>query len=293
MRPMATARPYVLTPSLHEVRIGPYSFHLTAACRQPPDAAPLEWQRGQCVSCQRGTMTANNSDGQSLAAQVVTAARILAANGHEDHVLGHVSTRLPQGDRILMKGGGIGLGELTEEGLLTLDLDGNVLEGTFRLHAEYPIHTEVYRARPDVQAVVHTHPIAATVLSGSGRGPDVLGHEGCWFAPEGIPCFTLTADLIVNAALGSALAQDLGRARGILMRNHGTTTVGSSVAEACIGAIFLEKMCAMQLMAGSLPIHGSPSTEAIAKRMRMYSDRSIEAIWQFHQRALQRSSRRL
>jgi L-fuculose-phosphate aldolase len=68
-----------------------------------------------------------------------------------------------------MKPSGLGLEEIKPADLLLLDFDGRVLAGRHPRHVEYPIHAELFRARPEVQAVVHTHPLAATPCSASRR----------------------------------------------------------------------------------------------------------------------------
>jgi L-fuculose-phosphate aldolase len=94
---------------------------------------------------------------QQLREQVAWACRILARQGHADFTLGHVSARKSDGT-ILMKRNGLGLDEITPADILTIDLDGRLVAGQGKVHLEYVIHTEVYKARPDVGSVVHTHP---------------------------------------------------------------------------------------------------------------------------------------
>ena len=95
-------------------------------------------------------------DEGELRRDLVLACRILGRNGHGDSIYGHVSARLDE-RRILMKASYVGLEEVGEKDILTLDLDGTVLGGSGKRHLEYPIHTEIMAARPDVGAVVHTH----------------------------------------------------------------------------------------------------------------------------------------
>src|SRR5581483_7538093 len=93
-----------------------------------------------------------------LAREVAWAGRILAMGGHGDYTLGHVSARSADGRHVLMKPNGLGLEEVTPADILTLDFAGARVAGTGRIHLEAVLHTAVYRARPDVGAVVHTHP---------------------------------------------------------------------------------------------------------------------------------------
>src|SRR5437879_956446 len=95
-----------------------------------------------------------------LRARLITAGRVLVSEDQGDYVAGHVSVRLPGGDgRFLMKPAGIGLEEMTPEAIITLDLEGERTGGTMPRHNEVFIHSEILRVRPDIAAVVHTHPL--------------------------------------------------------------------------------------------------------------------------------------
>src|SRR3954453_8970221 len=93
-----------------------------------------------------------------LREQVAWSCRILAMGGHGDYTLGHVSAREAGGEHILMKPNGLGLEEVGPGDLLALDLEGAKLSGAVPILLEYLLPTEIYKARPDVGAVVHTHP---------------------------------------------------------------------------------------------------------------------------------------
>src|SRR5690606_18094205 len=88
--------------------------------------------------------------------QVAWACRILAMHGHGDFTLGHASVR--DGDLVHMKRNGIGLEEVNPADVLSIDLDGRKVAGEGLVNLEAVLHTAVYRARPDVFAVIHTPP---------------------------------------------------------------------------------------------------------------------------------------
>jgi ribulose-5-phosphate 4-epimerase/fuculose-1-phosphate aldolase len=142
-----------------------------------------------------------------LRENLATACRILGSEGHNDTVYGHMSARSLSASRFWLKGAGLGLEEIGPGNCLELDLDGNVLAGIRGRHLEYPIHSEIYRRRADVAAVVHTHPMYATVLGALSCELRPLTHEGSFFVPPPIPKFTQTSDLIITADLGAAVAQ--------------------------------------------------------------------------------------
>jgi len=220
---------------------------------------------------------------------VAEACRILGMEGQGDTIFGHVSARVDE-KRYWMKGAGVGLEEVDEFDVLLLDLEGNRLEGRRERHLEYPIHSEIYRRRPDVRAVVHTHPLFSTVLGATEVGLKPVTHEGSFFVPPPIPVFTQTSDLIVTRELGEAVAEALGAHRAIFLRNHGVVVTGATVEEACVGAILLEKAARAQLQAaGAGALAWTSDEEALRKRERIYTPSRIQAIWEYYRRKLIRT----
>jgi len=163
-----------------------------------------------------------------------------------------------------------------------------VLAGTHSRHVEYPIHAELYRARPDVQAVVHTHPPHATAFSALRTPLRPLSHEACLFVPPDVPRFSETTDLIVTADLGRAVARTLGDGWAALLENHGIVTAGASVGDACFRALALERAARVQLLAGGRERTWTPDAEALAKRARIYQPRARASAWAYLGRRLGR-----
>ena len=89
--------------------------------------------------------------------QVALGCQALAFAGQSDLIWGHVSVRDPDGRGVWMKAAGLGFDEVTADSVILVSPDGELLEGEGKVHVEYPIHTEIIRARPDVVAVVHSH----------------------------------------------------------------------------------------------------------------------------------------
>src|ERR1700735_5184067 len=102
--------------------------------------------------------------------KLILAGKVLVAEGQDDFTRGHISMRLPDNASLFfMKPHSVGLDEITMENILTIDLDGNVVAGTARRHSEVYIHSEILRARHDVNCVIHPHPTYSVALSASGR----------------------------------------------------------------------------------------------------------------------------
>lgn len=206
---------------------------------------------------------------------------ILAQEGHWDNILGHVSVRLPKQDKILMKPHSFGFEEIRPNHLIVCNLDGKKIEGKYERHSEIFIHTEIYRARPDVQCVVHTHPIYATAFGALRQPLKTISHEGSIFY-DGIPLFDYTTALIRTPELGREVAKTLGKHRGLLMKNHGATVVGGSIPEATLYAVFLEKAARIQLIAmASGEPSGSSDEEAKLKYKQVYTPHRLGSMWDY------------
>jgi L-fuculose-phosphate aldolase len=190
--------------------------------------------------------------------KLIVAGKILVAEGQDDFTRGHISARLP-GDpaQFLMKPHSVGLDEITMDNILTIDIDGNVVAGTARRHSEVFIHSEIYKARPDVMSVIHSHPLYSVALSATGRP------LGCYSQPaalffESLGVYTDTIALIRSPALGKGVAAALGPHRAVLLKNHGVAVAGASIEEAVISVIMLETAAKVQMVAEAA---GEPAPE--------------------------------
>lgn len=217
--------------------------------------------------------------------QIVTACRVLEAAGQADMVWGHVSVRDPDGRGVWLKGSQLGFDEVTEEDVILLSWDGEILEGSAGRHVEYPIHTEIMARRPDVNSVVHTHPLYSIAFAATGWPLKALSHEATHFVPPDIARFTKTGDLVRTPELGRDLAGTLGDRLAVLMPHHGITTAGADVGQAVAAATHLERACQIALLAGEHSI-GSPDEEALQKRQR--SARHLGMAWSYLSRTVDR-----
>jgi len=193
----------------------------------------------------------------SLVDRLVYANRILYDHGVVDG-LGHASVRHPGQPGVFMLSANRAPGMVRRRDIVCYDYDGNaVSETTERPYLERFIHSEIYRARPDVMAVVHSHspsviPFAVT----HSRLRPVFHMSG--FLGGGSAHFEIrdtggnTDMLIRNPQLGRALADSLGACTCVLMRGHGSTVVGTSLEQAVFRAIYAEVNAKLQLQAQSL-----------------------------------------
>ena len=172
--------------------------------------------------------------------------RILAMEGHNDITLGHMSLRDPHGRGLWLKKSGRGLDEVFgSNDYVLIDFAGKLLSDG-PCHSEWPIHAEIMKARPDVMVVGHTHAYYSVLFSAAEQELAALNHEGANLVGN-LARFRETAGLINTVELGQRLAQSLGPSSVVLMKNHGITFVGSTVEEAALYGLFVERACRMQI----------------------------------------------
>ncbi len=159
-------------------------------------------------------------------------------------ISGNLSCRVPGQDRVLIKATGLCLGQLTEDQIVLIDLDGNLAEPSdLEPSKERFFHLEIYRRRPDVGAVVHLHPPYALAFAALHRLPPLLTGAARTFLQGGLV-------LVPRAPSGSReLARLVGEAftppevRAAILAEHGTVTVGPDLETALYLTEYLEDAC--------------------------------------------------
>lgn len=183
--------------------------------------------------------------------KIIDAGLILEAEGQGDLTRGHVSVRVP-GDPSLffMKPHSQGFDEITMENIVICNLEGEKVGGGGRRHSEVFIHSEIFKARPEINSVIHAHPTHAVALSATGKALRPISQPSVAFA-DGLPYFNDTINLIRTKEMGAGVARALGTCKAVLMRNHGVALAGATVEESTILAIMLDNACRIQLLAES------------------------------------------
>jgi HCOMODA/2-hydroxy-3-carboxy-muconic semialdehyde decarboxylase len=192
-----------------------------------------------------------------LVDKLVVANRILYAQGVVDG-FGHVSVRHDQSPGHFLLARNMAPGLVRRDDIMTFDLDGAALDAAGRrVYLERFIHGELYRARPDVQAIVHSHSPSVIPLGVTRQALRPVFHMS-GFLGEGAALFEIrdvagdTDMLVSNGRLGVALAAALGARSAVLMRGHGSTVVGSSLEQAVYRAIYAEVNARLQIQAMTL-----------------------------------------
>ena len=207
--------------------------------------------------------------------QLVDAIRMLERAGIIDHN-GHCSVRRDASSFYINSGASV-RGALTVEDLVGVSLDGDIVEGSAKPPLEFHIHSEIYRARPDVNSVMHTHPQWSTYLTMTGVKYQPVYAQGVLLGDLPI----MDSPLSVNTKpMGERLAATLGSRPAALLKAHGAVTVGKDVVEAFVLAAYLEENAYRQYMALQI---GTPyvfsEAEQQACREKLWSPGLFKKTW--------------
>lgn len=175
--------------------------------------------------------------------QIACAARILASNGYALDVAGHITVVRPDGDGSMWcTPYGLWWRELTASDIITIDADGNVIDGRWDVTPAVFIHTEIHRARPDAQVVIHNHPYYGTLLATLHVAPEITDQQACMFDGD-IALFDEYTGGVDDADGGSHLAAAVGNATAVILANHGVLITGETVPQSVLRAMNFERSC--------------------------------------------------
>ncbi len=230
-------------------------------------------------------------------AALTRCAWILADEGHESGLAGQLTARGPDDGTYWTLPLGLAFDEAEEASWLLIDDTLNVRAGSGSYGIREPnpatrFHLWVYRARPDVAAIVHTHPPAASALAAAAQ-PLIVGHmdatplfDDIAFLPEwpGLP----TAD-----REGELIAAGLGARHAMLLAHHGLLAAGRGVPEAAFLAVFIERMARLQIDAAKVGgVRPIDAGEARRARDFLRTDRIMNATFNAWSRRAERRRRR-
>jgi ribulose-5-phosphate 4-epimerase/fuculose-1-phosphate aldolase len=238
------------------------------------------------------TGQATSAEEWNLRVDLAACYRLVALFGWDDLVGTHISARLPGREEFLINPYGMTFDEMTASSLVKVDRDGEILsETTYGVNgAGFVIHSAVHEARPDVACVIHLHGMDGRAVSATETGLLALDQASIF----------ASADLAYHEYEGPAfdlgererLAANLGDKNAMILRNHGTLAVGSSVGAAFRRIYHLERCCAVQIKCLSMgqPLH-LPPADAIERSLSlvgMLATKSAELMWPAMLRRLDR-----
>jgi L-fuculose-phosphate aldolase len=189
---------------------------------------------------------------------MIWAGRVLVNEGQDDFTRGHISMRLPDDPGLFfMKPHSVGLDEITMENIVTVNLEGVKVGGEGKRHSEVFIHSEIFKARSDVQCVLHTHPTYAIALSSSGGQLRAYSQPAALFY-ERLGLYDDTINLIRTTDMGAGVAKALGDGRAVLLKNHGIVVTATTIEELVVSTIMLENAAMIQMITQGA---GTPAPE--------------------------------
>jgi HCOMODA/2-hydroxy-3-carboxy-muconic semialdehyde decarboxylase len=229
------------------------------------------------------------SASRALIEDVVAGSRVLAQQGVLD-AYGHVSARSDKRpDRFIMSRSRAPA-LVTAADIMEHDADSEVVGDDRKGFLERYIHGEIYRARPEVMAVVHSHSPSVIPFGVTKSALQPIYHMAS-FLWSGVPVFDIRKEkeendlLIRDRPLGKSLARSLGKCSCVLMRGHGMTVVGDCVAEAVFRAIYTEMNARLQIQAGQLEGPIAFLSDEEGKRSTAANRSTLERPWELWKKA--------
>lgn len=215
--------------------------------------------------------------------------RILAAEGHESGLAGQATARGDQPGTYYMLRFGLGFDEITAGSLLLVDDDLNVLEGEGMPNPSNRFHLWIYRHKPQVNAILHTHPPHVSALSMIGV-PLAVSHMDTSLFYEDCAWLREWPGTPIGDEEGRIISEAIGNKRAILLAHHGQLAACAGIEEAAVLAMFMERAAKLQLLAMGagtiLPIDPALAQEAHDYRLK---PRAIEATFHYYARRILRT----
>jgi len=214
--------------------------------------------------------------------QLVDCIRMLERSDIIDYN-GHASIRADE-NRMFINIGSCQRSQLTTDDICTIDFDGNVIEGNGKPPLEFHLHAGVYKARPDVGAVVHAHPKWSTFLTIAGKKYLPVFAQGSLVYP--LPLLD-SPNSINNPVMAKRLTDTLGDSPAAVMKAHGAVSVGKDIVEAFVLINYLEENAYRQYMAMQI---GTPyvfsDEEMAACREKLWNPNLFKRTWDHFQAKL-------
>ena len=193
-------------------------------------------------------MPSTTSD-PDLRFQLALAGRILAYVGQADAIMGFAGARASDGRSFWMKPMTLGLDEVRPGDLLRIGYDGKIVEGEGKPHNEWVFFASLFKDHPGHAAAVHTHAPHCLAVAAQGRTIEPFDQFGTHFYAHGVPLFEESPDRVYTFELAEAILRKMGQSPAVIISYHGILTVGRSMREAAMRAVFLEKAAQTQLLA--------------------------------------------
>lgn len=222
------------------------------------------------------------SDKARLAQEIATATRLLVQEEIVDYS-GHISSRIPGSPNILIQTATHSRAELAPDHILVVDPEGNVVEGEGKAPLEVVLHTEILRARPEVNAVLHSHPERAIAFTMMKDTPLAIMRARAFVFASGIPTHS-DPRLIRRVEQGRALAQTLGVHNAALIRAHGIVMVAESVPALFVDAVHFKENLDINMLVLQAGREPAPLTEEEIAGIDSPREFHIDKLWNYYVR---------
>jgi ribulose-5-phosphate 4-epimerase/fuculose-1-phosphate aldolase len=219
---------------------------------------------------------------RAVRVDLAAAYRLVAHFGWDDLIFTHLSARVPGPEHhFLINPYGMMFEEITASSLVKVDLDGNIVEPSpyFINPAGFTIHSAIHAAREDAHCVMHLHTVAGVAVSAQAEGLLPLNQTAMIL--DGAIAFHEYEGIALNHDERPRLVADLGDKDVMLLRNHGTLTLGKTVKSAFLSMYFFEKACATQVasLAGNREIHWpKPEIQHLVRQQARYGSGKIDEL---------------
>jgi len=175
-------------------------------------------------------------------AELALLARILWREGYDDHQVGHMTYRQPDGTYLALPHE-LGWNEVCASDVLRIDGEGNLLEGTWTVPPPIILHTEYHKARPGTNVTLHHHPRFATIWSAAGELPPVYDQLSAMLPDSAYVLYDDYDGTAEQLEPVRRMVAAIAGARCALLRNHGVFVVGDNIEQAYLNALSLEWRC--------------------------------------------------
>lgn len=214
----------------------------------------------------------SNNKIRDVSERLVKAGRELHDSGLVSGTSGNISAKIPGTDMFLIKPSGVQMKVLKREELVLVNLHGNKVKGELKVSLETPIHAAIYRARKDVQAVVHTHAPTATAFGIARTEILPLQVEVFMLLPNGVPVVPFVPP--GSEALAATVQKKIMNYDAVILENHGIVTVGSTIEAACNLNEMVEEAAKIQLLV--MTLKGRNSLDLAKLKRKFKTENTIE-----------------
>ena len=223
-----------------------------------------------------------------LRGKLALTCRILAGEGHESALAGQITARGEKPGTYWMLSFGLGFDEAQASNMVLVDDDLNLLEGDGMVNPSNRFHLWIYRHRPDVNAIIHTHPPYCSALSMVGEELAIAHMDTSMFY-EDVAFLAEWPGVPIGDEEGEIITKAIGSKRAILLAHHGQLVACGNIEEAAVLAIFIERAARMQLLARAIgPIKAIKPEHAREAHDYRLKPRAIGATFHYFARRVLR-----